>query len=163
MSNGNIDSHNQAMAIFDKLKWPGSRVVAAKRTMWDYNEKRNKMTAGLKPILAAMQEKFESDEPIAACRSMKEYRKQFQSFGCLTYARVRRILTDKSGNEYKKVKTLKVGDLISISGMTYRTNPCERCGAYETTLKVSGSCHGTERDPRDTMEGYTANGGATVK
>ncbi len=60
------------------------------------------MTAQLKQIFAAMQEKFEAGEQIAGCSSVKEYCKAFKPSGCLTYARVRQILTGKSGNENKK-------------------------------------------------------------
>jgi hypothetical protein len=108
--------HQRAMAIYVKLT--DSHIAKARRAIRDYNAARKEATFQLKPIFAAMQEKFEEGEKIEACSSMKEYCKVHKHFGCLTYARVRQILTDKSGNEGRvkssKSLDLKPGTLIGI-------------------------------------------------
>lgn len=105
----NQQLHDEAMALFDKMK-PYSAYKHATKVVWNYNEIRKHATAKLKPILAEMQMQFDKAENIGGCTSMKEYCKRFRNQGCLTYARCRQIITGTSGNE-GKVKSVRSLDL----------------------------------------------------
>jgi hypothetical protein len=126
--------HEKAMAIFATLRTTRT-LDKARRTIRNYNLDRKEATFQLKPIFTAMQEKFEAGEKIEAATSMKEYCKIYKSSGCFTYARVRQILTGKSGNENKsKVKSLDrvvltPGMLIEVDGVTYRIRTPEETHA----------------------------------
>lgn len=106
--------HLEALVLFQKME-AHTTVVAAKRTMWHYNERRKEATKALRPILTEMQTKFEAGEQIAGCDSMKDYCASFKNQGALTYARCRQIITGKSGNEGKvKSLDLKEGMIVRI-------------------------------------------------
>lgn len=107
--------HKKALALFASLQ-PTKREASAKRTVSGYNERRREDTEALRPVLTEMDERMKAGETFGGCGSMKEYCKTFKSEGCLTYARVRQIITGKSGNEGKlKVKSLDLlKELITV-------------------------------------------------
>jgi hypothetical protein len=104
--------HEEALAIFGEIQ--------PSKTITDYNKRRKELTKKLKPILAEMQERFEIGATIGGCTSFKQYCEMYKPQGCYTYARVRQIITGKSGNENKgKVKSLDLGDVVRIQGVEY--------------------------------------------
>lgn len=121
MNKANVDLHNEALAIFQKLESKGGSTVShARNVVSNYNDRRKALTAKLKPILVAIDEKFTAGEIVGGAASMKEYCQRFKHQGCLGYARVRQIISGKSGNENKKVKSLDLGDMVKVNGATYQ-------------------------------------------
>jgi hypothetical protein len=114
------DLHHQAMALFTKLRHANTNNVShARDVIYDYNEKRRAITAELKPIFAEMDTRMKNGEAVGGCTSLKDYCKAFREFGCVTYARVRQILTGTTGNE-GKVKSL---ELLKQLLTAYSTQP----------------------------------------
>jgi transcription elongation factor Elf1 len=102
ISNANL--HDEALTIFKKME-PTKSEAKAKDVASDYNARRKAQTEALRPVLTEMQARFEKGETIGASASMKEWCATYKDHGAFTYARVRQILTGKSGNE-NKVKSL---------------------------------------------------------
>jgi hypothetical protein len=112
--------HNEAMAIFKGMKQTRKEENAG-AVRKGYNQRRKEGTARLKPIYEQMQADFETGIAHGGVTSMKEYCKAWKHEGCLTYARVRQILTGTSGHK-DKVKpvdsldpvTVKVGSVMRL-------------------------------------------------
>src|SRR5437879_4695588 len=100
----NVNLHDEALTLFREMGAGkhASSIDVARLKVKKYNERRKELTAALKPILTAMQERFEAGETIGASASMKEWCATYKGHGAFTYARVRQIITGTSGNENKK-------------------------------------------------------------
>jgi hypothetical protein len=110
--------HQDAIALMMRMKKTADESDAAE-TVKGYNERRKTLVAEFKPVLAKMDAAFNRGEQVGGCGGMKEYCKAYRAQGMVTYARVRQILTGKSGNE-GKVKSLDLGDTIRIGKRKFK-------------------------------------------
>jgi len=131
--------HRDAMALFCKLT-PGTHVRTAMRKVAGYHERRKILTRALQPILTKMDARMKSGEKVGGCGSMEDYCKQYKQQGCLTYARVRQIITGKSGNE-GKVKSLDleslIGKIVLFEGKKYKVADNAEAISFQPGRKYS--------------------------
>ena len=111
-----LDLHQRALQVFGELQ-PDKREKAAQRKVTSYNERRREQTVNkVKPVLIEMDAAFARGEKIGGATSLKEYCRMYKYIGnVLSYARCRQILTGKSGNEGKKVKSLDLKDGVTVT------------------------------------------------
>jgi hypothetical protein len=114
-------------------------VTKTNKKIKSYNQTRREHVETLEPILKRMQAAFERGENVGGNTSMKQWCKAYKSHGALTYARVRQILTGKSGHEGKRSSSLtfKKGAVFTYNKRQYRI---EDDG--ENLLYMSGTRHG---------------------
>jgi len=125
----NAKLHDEALKYLVTLK-PTKSEGESKAVVSDYNKRRIEATAKLKPILVQIDEAFQRGEKVYDHGSMKSWCK---AHGLMTYARVRQIITGKSGNE-GKVKSatsldLTEGTVRSIGGVEYEIGGAPRRSA----------------------------------
>jgi hypothetical protein len=113
--------HDTALLLCASML-PDKKEVGAQKTLASMRERNKETKEKLHGIFAQMQTAFERGTVIGGCNSMKMWCKAWKSQGALTYARVRQILTGKSGNEGKRSSnlTLKPGSLFTVDGITYQ-------------------------------------------
>jgi hypothetical protein len=126
--------HQYATALMAHMKKTKDEGDAAE-TMKGYNERRKKLVAGFKPVLAEMDAAFNRGEHVGGCGGMKEYCKTYKPKGMVTYARVRQILTGVSGNE-GKVKSLDLlKELITVVSTESPITVIEKASAICDQIK----------------------------
>ena len=109
-SGPNTDLHAEAVRLMNQMK-PEKPEIAAKETVAGYNKRRKETTAALKPVLVQIDDAFKRHETVGGWSSMKQW---CEKVGTLTYARVRQIITGKSGNE-AKVKSVGLLDQVELT------------------------------------------------
>jgi len=119
-SGPNADLHNEAVRLMQQMKPNSKDETKALVTVKTYNQRRKEATKALRPILVKINDAFKRHETVGGCDGMKDW---CEKVGTLTYARVRQIITGKSGNE-KKVKSvdsldLKAGKTVKIGKRLY--------------------------------------------
>jgi hypothetical protein len=110
--------HDKALLWCADMK----RTRKEQRAHETFTERRAEAKKSLKEVFAQMQASFENGDAVGGCTSMKQWCKVYKRHGALTYARVRQILTGKSGHEGKRSSslTLKPGSMFTVDGMRYR-------------------------------------------
>jgi hypothetical protein len=107
----NADLHNEAVKLMQRMLPHGKAETDALVTVKSYNQRRKEATKALHPVLVKINDCFKRHETVGGCGAMREWCEQV---GTLTYARVRQIITGKSGNE-KKVKSVDSLDPIDLT------------------------------------------------
>jgi hypothetical protein len=116
--------HTKALRVFADMK-PTQSIERAQNVVRDFNAlRREHVETHVRPILIEMQAAFERGETLAGAPSLKQWCRVFKSEGVLSFARCRQILTGKSGNENKAVKSLDpnglVGSILTIGGEQFK-------------------------------------------
>jgi hypothetical protein len=107
------DLHEKALKVFAVIKRTDKEQKAAD-TVFNYSQRRKEEIANhILPVLKDMDAAFNRGETIGGATSLKQWCKAYKSFGALTYARCRQILTGKSGNEGRKTR-LRVDQVVMI-------------------------------------------------
>jgi len=114
-----LDLHQRALKVFGEIKRTDKEQRAAD-IVYNYNQRRKEEIENhIKPLVREMDAAFNRGETIGGATSMKQWCKAYKHYGALSYARVRQILTGKSGNE-GKVKSLDLGDTIRIGKRKFK-------------------------------------------
>lgn len=111
--------HERALRFFNEVRRTPKEAKAQEVVSHYVLRKREEIVNHVTPLLSEMQAAFEHGEVIGGAKSMKEYCKMYKHEGCLTYARVRQILTGTTGHGKVKRLDLLVGKTVRVGELDF--------------------------------------------